>query len=120
MHPGHLQGPILIAWARTARSIRSLALRKSRRNGGVARAQPAARYGSLLPVGDGGKETTRQGGPRVGDEAAQRRIRMGRVVAYLAHQAEAEGKMGRKWGSWPNYTLFFVIPISNFRYPNQI
>ena len=62
------------------------------------------------------------GGPRVGDEAAQRRIRMGRVVAYLAHQAEAEGIWAENGVAGPTipFFLFFVIPISNFRYPNQI
>jgi hypothetical protein len=46
---------------------------------------------------------------------------MGRVVAYLAHQAEAEGKWAENGVAGPTIPFFFfVIHISNFRYPNQI
>jgi hypothetical protein len=47
------------------------------------------------------------GGPRVGDEAAQRRIRMGRVVANLAHQAEAEGIWAENGVAGPTIPFFF-------------
>jgi hypothetical protein len=89
-------GPIFIAWARTARPIRSRALRKSRRTGGVARAQPAARNGAGYQPAASGRRRPARGPTRQCPEKKTKKARVdGPVGGILAHPTEEGGS-----GEW--------------------